>query len=267
MKAIVAVDNSWGIGREGNLLYRIKEDIEFFKEMTVSKVVVMGRKTFESLPNGEPLKNRVNLVITSNKSYENNDNVIFGNITEINNEIKKYNTNDIFIIGGECVYKEYLHRCDTVYVTHYTETYESDTYMPNLAFEGFMPKQILDSGTIDDKPWAIMEWITSECKSYKSVLWCNDLNNNILFLYSNFLNHWNGVFSNKLVLLRNDFKIRVLQLTNCGDIKVSCDKINNCYRSEIFITKDKHLLRVASFGATLEEADKNLTETITNLLI
>lgn len=89
MKAIVAIDKLWGIGNNGDLLFRIKEDIKFFKEVTTGKVVVMGRKTLDSLPNGEPLKDRINLIITSDISYESHDNIVFGNIDDINEEIKK----------------------------------------------------------------------------------------------------------------------------------------------------------------------------------
>ena len=85
MIAIAAIDNDWGIGKDGELLFHIKEDMRFFKRMTIGKVVVMGRKTFETLPNGKPLEDRLNLVITSNPK-ESYDNVIFGTKEEIMEE-------------------------------------------------------------------------------------------------------------------------------------------------------------------------------------
>jgi len=70
MKAIVAVDSNWGIGYKGNLLQRIPEDMRFFRQMTLNKVVVMGRKTFESLPGKEPLKDRVNIILSKSENIE-----------------------------------------------------------------------------------------------------------------------------------------------------------------------------------------------------
>lgn len=214
MKAIVAIDKLWGIGNNGDLLFRIKEDIKFFKEVTTGKVVVMGRKTLDSLPNGEPLKDRINLIITSDISYESHDNIVFGNIDDINEEIKKYDTNDIFIIGGESIYKQFIHRCDTVYVTHNSAVYETDTYMPNLAFEGFVCKQIIDRGISDNNDyWIMEEWVTSECEPYRSVLWFNDSVNDTIFLYADKLNNWRSQYSNKLYAFSNAFRECISNIT------------------------------------------------------
>ena len=70
MKIIAAVDEKWGIGKGMNLLFRISEDMEFFKEKTMGKTVVMGRKTLESFPNAKPLKNRKNVVLTTDKNFK-----------------------------------------------------------------------------------------------------------------------------------------------------------------------------------------------------
>ena len=70
MNVIVAADKNWGIGKNNQLLVSIPADMKMFREETSGKVVVMGRKTLESFPNGLPLKNRINIVITSNKEYE-----------------------------------------------------------------------------------------------------------------------------------------------------------------------------------------------------
>ena len=170
MKAIVAVDRNWNIGNKGELLFRIKEDMKFFKETTVGKVVVMGRKTFESLPNKQPLKDRINLVITSSKDYISHDNVIFGTIDEIREKMKDYYTDDIFIIGGSKVYKEFLHECDSIYVTHNIEVYEADTSIPNLAFEGFKVKKTLYDSIGSDNTWRIVEWENCIHKPYNSMV-------------------------------------------------------------------------------------------------
>ena len=160
MKAIVAVDKNWGIGKDNKLLFHIKEDMKFFKETTINKVVVMGRRTFLSLPNGEPLKDRMNLVITNKAKDLRYGNVVFGNMEEIFEELKKYDTNDVFVIGGGSIYKQLIEYCDTIYVTRVDEAYDADTFMPDLTEEGFMFEEVLDYGkTQDGKYWSIEKWI------------------------------------------------------------------------------------------------------------
>ena len=82
MQAIVAADNNWGIGYQNRLLVSIPSDMKFFRQKTTGNVVVMGRKTLESFPNGMPLKNRINIVITSNKVYEVKGAIIVHSIEE-----------------------------------------------------------------------------------------------------------------------------------------------------------------------------------------
>ena len=157
MKAIVAVDKNWGIGYKGNLLFRIKEDMKFFKETTTGKVVVMGKNTFESLPNVLP--NRLNLVITPD-GYEKHDNLIFGSMEEIKEEVKKNNTDDVFVIGGGSIYEQLIPYCDTIYVTRIDASKEADTFFPDLSQEGFMFEQVLDTGKNEDGIyWSIEKWI------------------------------------------------------------------------------------------------------------
>lgn len=266
MKAIVAIDKLWGIGNNGNLLFHIKEDMEFFKQITTNKVVVMGRKTFDSLPNRKPLKDRINLVISS-KSHERYDNVIFGNMDEINEEIKKYDTNNIYIIGGSSIYKQFIHRCDTIYVTHNTTVYEADSYMPNLAFEGFTAKVMVSNVTNDKTDWFIEKWITSECEPYTSVLWFKDKNNKVVFIHANNLYHWRGVYSNKLYDTSYELKEKLMKVMAGHDKIVSVIKIHDYYRAEINTCEDNEELRIASFGATESNASENLIATIASLLI
>ncbi|MBO5098077.1 MAG: dihydrofolate reductase, partial [Agathobacter sp.] len=105
MNLIAAVDKNWAIGKNNQLLVRIPMDQKFFRETTTGKVVVMGRKTLESFPNGLPLKNRTNIVLTRNKNYKVNDAIIVHSMEELHEELKKYNSEDIYIIGGEQIYK------------------------------------------------------------------------------------------------------------------------------------------------------------------
>ena len=100
MNLIAAVDNNWAIGKNNQLLVRIPMDQKFFREMTTGKVVVMGRKTLESFPNSRPLKNRTNIVLTHNPSYEVEGAVVVHSLDELHKELEKYNSEDIYIIGG-----------------------------------------------------------------------------------------------------------------------------------------------------------------------
>ena len=132
MDIIVAVDADWGIGKDGDLLQRISADMKYFRETTKGKVVVMGRKTLESFPNGLPLKNRTNVVLTSDKNYQVKDAVIVHSEEELLEELKKYPSEKIYVIGGESIYKMMLPYCDTVYVTKIDREFQADTYFPNL---------------------------------------------------------------------------------------------------------------------------------------
>ena len=91
MNLIVAVDSNWAIGKENKLLVSIPQDMKFFRETTKGKVVAMGRKTLESFPGGQPLKNRVNVVLTTDKNYKVKDTVIVHSVEEMVEELKKYN--------------------------------------------------------------------------------------------------------------------------------------------------------------------------------
>ena len=132
MKAILAADKNWGIGYNNHLLVSIPSDMKFFRQTTTGKVVVMGRKTLESFPNGMPLKNRTNIVLTGNQNYQVKDAVVVHSEDELMDELEKYDTADIFVIGGESVYRMMLPHCDTVYVTKIDRAFQADTFFPDL---------------------------------------------------------------------------------------------------------------------------------------
>lgn len=132
MKAIVAVDLNWGIGYKGNLLERIPEDMKFFKRTTTGKIVIMGRETFESLPGKEPLKDRINIVLSRNESFTNDKVTICRSLTELFGKLKNYPDDDVFVIGGESVYAQLLSYCTEVYATKVENTYNADKYFVNL---------------------------------------------------------------------------------------------------------------------------------------
>jgi len=132
MNLIVAVDKNWAIGNKNELLVNIPRDKKFFREMTTGKVVVMGRKTLESFPNGMPLPNRINIVLTENKSYKAKGAILVHSLDELWEELKKYNRDDIYVIGGGMVYEQLLPYCKTAHITKIDHAFEADTYFPNL---------------------------------------------------------------------------------------------------------------------------------------
>ena len=132
MNLIVAVDSNWAIGKENKLLVSIPQDMKFFRETTKGKVVAMGRKTLESFPGGQPLKNRVNVVLTTDKNYKVKDTVIVHSVEEMVEELKKYNSEDVYVIGGESIYRQFLPYCTKAYVKKIDHAYDADTYFPDL---------------------------------------------------------------------------------------------------------------------------------------
>lgn len=132
MNLIVAADENWGIGRDNKLLVSIPADMKFFRTETTGKVVVMGRKTLESFPNGLPLKNRTNIVLTKDESYQVKDAVVVHDVDALLDILKNYKKEDIYVIGGESIYRQLLPYCDTAHVTRIHFAYEADTYFPNL---------------------------------------------------------------------------------------------------------------------------------------
>ena len=132
MNLIVAVDKNWAIGKENKLLVSIPQDMKFFRETTIGKVVVMGRKTLESFPGGQALKQRTNIVLTRDKNFKAKDAIVVHSVDELLEELKKYNDKDIYVIGGESIYRQLLPYCKLAHVTKINHAYEADTYFPNL---------------------------------------------------------------------------------------------------------------------------------------
>lgn len=135
MHLIVAFNKKNVIGKNNSIPWYIPEDLKNFKEVTNNNIVVMGRKTYESLPQ-KPLPNRINVVITSQpENYENNENIIFTNIessldkiVEINR--KNGNKKQVFIIGGTSIYQHFLPYCSSMYVTKIFNDCDGDSFFP-----------------------------------------------------------------------------------------------------------------------------------------
>lgn len=132
MNLVVAVDENWAIGNKNKLLVSIPNDMKMFRELTTGNVVVLGRKTLETFPNGQPLKNRTNIILSRNKGYEVNGATVVHSVEELLEELKKYDSEEIYVIGGDSIYKQMLPYCDTAHVTKIDHAYEADSYFPNL---------------------------------------------------------------------------------------------------------------------------------------
>ncbi len=134
MKAIAAVDSGWSIGRGGKLLVSIPADKEHFKAKTMGKAVIMGRKTFESLPGKKPLRGRYNIVLTRDPDYRADGAVIAHSPAEAAEAAASagYADEDTVVIGGGEIYRLMLPYTDTAYITKIEYVYDADTTFPDL---------------------------------------------------------------------------------------------------------------------------------------
>lgn len=130
MQAIVAVDKFWGIGKKNGLLFHLPEDLQYFKKITLGKVIVMGGNTLLSFPGSKPLPGRTNIVLSDVFTRE--DCKVFATLPELMEELKNYNTDDIFIVGGAMFYRTMLPYCKKVYVTKVDADGGAEVFFENL---------------------------------------------------------------------------------------------------------------------------------------
>lgn len=142
MNLIAAVDRNWAIGQKGRLLVQIPADQKYFQEITKGKVIVLGRKTLATFPNGIPLAQRTNIILSGDTNFTVRGGVVVHSMKEVLEELKKYKEDDIFIVGGSSIYRQFLPYCSIAYITKIDYTYQADSYMPNLD---------------EDKNWKIMD--------------------------------------------------------------------------------------------------------------
>ncbi len=130
MKAIVAVDNKWGIGKNNDLLFSIPEDMKFFRATTLNKVVVMGSNTLKSFPNGNPLKNRTNVILS--RTVKRDDCIVVDSVEKLLQKVKQYSDEEVFVIGGAMLYKTLLPYCSEVLVTKVDADGQAEVFFENL---------------------------------------------------------------------------------------------------------------------------------------
>ena len=131
MNFIVAVTNDYAIGKDNDLLFHLPTDLKYFKATTLNKVVVMGDRTYFSLPK-RPLPNRINIVLSNNPEFNEQGIVIVRNLDELFSEIEKYDPNDVFVTGGASVYNLLMDYCDKAYITKIDKIVPADTYINNI---------------------------------------------------------------------------------------------------------------------------------------
>ena len=134
MNIIVAVDKKWGIGNKGKLLVSIPRDKKLFREETTGKVIIMGHNTLLSLPGSQPLAGRKNIVLSRDKSLSIKGATVLNSVDACIDYLRKNNIkdNDVFVIGGESVYNDFLPYCDIAHITYIDYEYEADRHFLNL---------------------------------------------------------------------------------------------------------------------------------------
>lgn len=133
MNIIVAVDEKWGIGKNNDLLFHVPEDMKYFRSMTSGKTVICGKNTLLSFPGGNPLPKRKHFVLTHGSLPENDQLVSVGSLDTLLEMIKDLPEEEVFVIGGESVYRQLLPYCKKAYVTKFFKTDPNATvFFPNL---------------------------------------------------------------------------------------------------------------------------------------
>ncbi len=132
MKLIAAVNDKWGIGMNNELLYHLPGDMKFFKSKTEYNTIIIGRKTLESFPGKKPLKNRENIVLTRNADYECEDITLCTSTEYLLELLRDYDTDKVYVCGGEEIYRLLLPLCDTAYITKVEDNADCNKFFPCL---------------------------------------------------------------------------------------------------------------------------------------
>lgn len=132
MNLVVAVDREWGIGNKGKLLAHVREDLRNFAKLTAGMVIIYGSKTLQSFPEGKPLRNRINIVVSRNPELEVPGALVAHSEEEVLEMAREYDDEYVFVIGGGQIYRMLLPYCDCCYVTKFDKSFEKDTFMLDL---------------------------------------------------------------------------------------------------------------------------------------
>jgi dihydrofolate reductase len=130
MQAILHADREWGIGKSNGLMFALPTDMKFFRTTTKGGVVVMGRKTLQSFPEGKPLKNRVNIVLSS--TLQRDDCITVQDLDGLKNVLQNYKDLPVWVIGGSAIYRLLLPYCEKILVTRVEAIGGADAFFPDL---------------------------------------------------------------------------------------------------------------------------------------
>ncbi len=137
MILIFAVDNNWNIGYDGDLLYKISEDLKRFRMITEGNIIIMGRRTFEALPGQKALPNRINIVLTRDKDYKAEGSIVINSLDELPPLLRNLKSSsdkemEVFVIGGGNIARQLIDYCNRAYITKVFKSFPADTLIPNL---------------------------------------------------------------------------------------------------------------------------------------
>ncbi len=132
MNLYVTADSNWGIGYNNGLLIQIPRSQKLLWEETKGKVVVMGRKTLETLPQGLPMAGRTNIILSGNRNLKVKGATIVSSVDELLKEVEKYPPEDVYVIGGESTFAQLLPYCRVAHVVKMDHAYQANKYFPNL---------------------------------------------------------------------------------------------------------------------------------------
>lgn len=147
---IACLGRNNAIGRDNKLLWHLPDDLRNFKKITSGNIIVMGRKTYQSI--GRPLPNRTNIIITRDKKYKAEGCIVKHSFDEVLNEAKQYGDKEIFIIGGGQIYEQALPHTDKLYLTIVDDEPEADTFFPDYSdFKNIIKKEKHSQNNINYK--------------------------------------------------------------------------------------------------------------------
>ena len=160
MIAIVAVDKNWGIGKDGEQIVYIPEDLKRFKAFTTGNTIILGRKTMYTFPGSKPLKGRRNLILSRNPDFKAEGGEVYGGLEELMEHVT--DPDNTYVVGGASVYHTMIGQCDRAYVTKIDAEYPADCWFPNLDED---PAWIVES----EGEWMEHEGVRFRYVNYKRV--------------------------------------------------------------------------------------------------
>ncbi len=137
MNQILSADSKNMIGRDNDLLVYIPEDLKYFKEKTINNTIIVGRKTLESFPNGKPLPNRKNIVLSRDKNYKVDGATVYNSVEELLENID-VNDDSVFVAGGGKIYELLIDYCDKIYLTMIDKDLDGNVSYIDYKAEGFV---------------------------------------------------------------------------------------------------------------------------------